>query len=74
MNDIVLVTVHTDTSQTFRARSARIADHAHNTRIPVTDSADFLRGLDETERKLFRSAHDGRKNVQTWAQDLRKSR
>ena len=36
--------------QTFKKRAAQIADHAHNPRGAVSEGADFLRGLDETER------------------------
>lgn len=36
--------------KTFKKRAAEIADHAHNPRGTVGESADFLRGLDETER------------------------
>lgn len=59
--------------ETFRTRAARIADHAHNAQGALTDGADFLRGLDETERQLFRSAHEGPKRVQKWSQNLKKT-
>lgn len=36
--------------QTFKKRAAEIADHAYNPRGAVSEGADFLRGLDETER------------------------
>ncbi len=39
-----------DIEKTFKKRAAEIADHAHNPRGAVGDGADFLRGLDETER------------------------
>lgn len=41
----------TDNEQTFRARAATIADQAHNPRGALGEGADFLRGLDETERQ-----------------------
>ena len=37
--------------QTFKARAAEIADHARNPRGALGEGADFLRGLDETERQ-----------------------
>ncbi|KAK3347683.1 DNA replication complex GINS protein psf-3 [Neurospora tetraspora] len=33
---------------------------------------DFLRGLDEWERKLFRSAHDGTKASKEWMENVKK--
>ena len=59
--------------QTFRKRAADIADHARNPRGAMGEGADFLRGLDEMERQLFRSAHDSAKAVKTWAAQLKKS-
>ncbi|BCS01131.1 DNA replication protein PSF3 [Aspergillus luchuensis] len=38
-------------SNTFKKRSAVIADHAHNPQGALGQGADFLRGLDETERQ-----------------------
>ena len=32
-----------------------------------------MRGLDENERQLFKSAHEGPKNVKAWTQSLKKS-
>jgi len=58
---------------TFRKRAADIADHAHNPRGALGEGADFLRGLDETERQLFRSAHDSAKAMRNWSADLKKS-
>lgn len=51
---------------TFRERAAEIADHAHNPRGAMGEGVHFLRGLDETERQLFRAAHDGAKAVRQW--------
>ncbi|KAF7503978.1 DNA replication protein [Endocarpon pusillum] len=53
-------------TNTFRKRAAEIADHAHNARGAVGEAVDFLRGLDETERQLFRAAHDNAKAVRQW--------
>lgn len=58
--------------QAFKARAAVIADQAHNPRGALGESADFMRGLDENERKLFRDAHDSAKAVRTWMADLKK--
>lgn len=44
--------------QTFRARAAEIADHAHNTRGAVGDGVEFLRGLDDKERQREPSRRD----------------
>ncbi|KAI9841622.1 MAG: DNA replication protein [Thelocarpon superellum] len=59
-------------SDTFKARAAEIADHAHNPRGALGEGADFLRGLDETERQLFRAAHDSAKAMRTWMGELKK--
>ncbi len=61
-------------TETFRARSAEIGDHAANAGAGArsigigasTDSVEFLRGLDETERALFRVAHDSAKDLRSW--------
>ncbi|KAJ9666659.1 DNA replication protein [Coniosporium apollinis] len=47
-------------------RAAVLADQAHNPRGAMGEGADFLRGLDEQERRLFRAAHDSAKAVRTW--------
>ncbi|KAL6708983.1 DNA replication protein [Coniothyrium glycines] len=59
-------------SDTFKARAAVIADQAHNPRGALGEGADFMRGLDENERQLFRAAHDSAKGVRTWMTDLKK--
>ncbi|KXG52987.1 GINS complex [Penicillium griseofulvum] len=51
----------------FKKRAAEIADHAHNSRGTVGGGVDFLRGLDETERQLFRAAHDRAKDMRIWS-------
>jgi len=53
-------------TDTFKKRSAEIADQAHNSRSALGEGAEFMRGLDETERKLFHSAHDGSNAVKKW--------
>jgi GINS complex subunit 3 len=65
----------------FRVRAAEIGDHAANAGTAVksggvgmgTEGVEFLRGLDETERALFRAAHDSSKAVRAWLGDARKS-
>ena len=37
--------------QAFKIRAAEIADHAHNSGGALGEGAEFLRGLDETERQ-----------------------
>jgi len=58
---------------TFKSRAAEIADQAHNPRGALGDGADFLRGLEETERQLFKAAHEGPKAVRAWTQELKKN-
>ncbi|MCJ1236251.1 DNA replication protein [Varicellaria rhodocarpa] len=53
-------------NETFKKRAAEIADHAHNTQGALGEGVDFLRGLDEMERQLFRSAHDSSKAMRVW--------
>ncbi|KAF7845635.1 hypothetical protein BT93_L1493 [Corymbia citriodora subsp. variegata] len=60
-------------SETFRARAAEIADHAHNVRGGLAEGQTFLASLDELERSLYRAAHDGRKAVRAWETSLKKS-
>ncbi|OKO92775.1 DNA replication complex GINS protein psf3 [Penicillium subrubescens] len=57
---------------TFKKRAAEISDHAHNPRGAVGEGVDFLRGLDESERQLFRAAHDRAKQVRIWAGEAKK--
>ncbi|KAJ5133609.1 hypothetical protein N7526_004974 [Penicillium atrosanguineum] len=60
-------------SDTFKKRAAEIADHAHNPRGAVGEGVNFLRGLDETERQLFRAAHDRAKEMRIWPPALQSS-
>ncbi|KAL2823899.1 hypothetical protein BDW59DRAFT_148176 [Aspergillus cavernicola] len=59
-------------SNTFKKRAAEIADHAHNPKGALGDGAEFLQGLDETERQLFRVAHDSAKETRIWAGEAKK--
>lgn len=62
-----------DAVKSFRSRASKIADHGHNTQGALSDGADFMRGLDESERQLFRSAHEGPRSVKAWSQNLKKA-
>jgi GINS complex subunit 3 len=65
----------------FRVRAADIGDHAANAGAAArsggvgvgTEGVEFLRGLDETERSLFRAAHESAKAVKAWLGDIKKS-
>ncbi|KAL1627600.1 DNA replication protein [Neofusicoccum ribis] len=59
-------------AESFKTRSKVIADQAHNPRGALGEGADFLRGLDEDERQLFRAAHDSTKAVRTWIAENKK--
>ncbi|KAL2352364.1 DNA replication complex GINS protein PSF3 [Cryomyces antarcticus] len=59
--------------EAFKKRAAEIADQAHNPRGALGEGAEFLRGLDETERQLFRVAHDSAKAVRMWMTELKKA-
>lgn len=62
-----LVEVLTDT---FKARAIKVADQAHNSRKVLGGGAQFLNGLESTEQKLFRAAHDGTTNVRKWFESV----
>jgi GINS complex subunit 3 len=59
-------------SDAFKKRAALIADHAHNPKGALGSGAEFLRGLDELERQLFRGAHDSTASVRSWASESKK--
>ena len=44
-DDLVAIVI-----ETFRARVAKLADHAHEPQTALRSGMDFLRGLDEHER------------------------
>ena len=65
--------------ETWRKRAAEISDHATNAGqnrggggVGSTDGVEFLRGLDDSERDLFRSAHDGSKAMRSWMGEMKK--
>jgi GINS complex subunit 3 len=59
-------------TETFKKRAAQIADHAHNTHGGLGDGVEFLGGLDEMERQLFRSTHDSSRAMRAWMGELKK--
>lgn len=52
--------------ETFRKRSLEVADKASGSRNLAGEGGEFVRGLEEQERSLFRAAHDGQTNVRKW--------
>jgi len=60
-------------TETFKKRAAEIADQAHNSRSALGEGAEFMRSLDETERRLFHSAHDGSTAVRKWFEHASKT-
>ncbi|KAI1269674.1 hypothetical protein F5Y18DRAFT_371102 [Xylariaceae sp. FL1019] len=60
--------------RTFVTRAADIALHAG--KAGATDDMgggeEFLRGLEEWERKLFKTAHDGAKGRKEWMENVKK--
>ncbi|RMZ74719.1 hypothetical protein DV737_g5806, partial [Chaetothyriales sp. CBS 132003] len=77
-----LVDILTDT---FKARAAKLADYAgHGSALAMggrsggggagsVGGEEFLRGLDETERRLFVAAHDGGASVRQWVARLKQT-
>ncbi|KAI0171721.1 DNA replication complex GINS protein PSF3 [Hypoxylon sp. FL1284] len=62
--------------RTFVARAADIALHARKAGatedMGVGTGEEFLRGLEEWERKLFRKAHEGTKGTKEWMEGVKK--
>ncbi|KAH9229189.1 hypothetical protein K456DRAFT_1728651 [Colletotrichum gloeosporioides 23] len=60
--------------KTFVTRAAEISLHARKGGDDGVggSSEDFLRGLDEWERSLFRKAHDGTKASKEWMDKVKK--
>ena len=61
---------------TFVTRAADIALHARKAGatedMGVGAGEEFLRGLEEWERKLFKKAHDGTKGTKEWMEGVNK--
>ncbi|KAJ4295341.1 DNA replication protein [Kalmusia sp. IMI 367209] len=76
LSDVSATLYHANSSanrrEAFKARAAVIADQAHNPRGALGEGVDFMRGLDENERQLFRASHDSAKAVRMWMTDLKK--
>lgn len=60
--------------ESWRKRAGEISDHAGNSGGAGggTDGVEFLRGLDEGERGLFRAAHDSSKAMRSWMGEMKK--
>lgn len=70
--------------ETFRTRAAEINDHASNAGASSqrgggggggvgNEGVEFLRGLDEMERTLFRASHDSTKAMRVWMGEIKKN-
>ncbi|KEZ40733.1 DNA replication complex GINS protein PSF3 [Scedosporium apiospermum] len=62
--------------KTFVVRAAEVGLHAGKVGddVPVGGAGEeFLRGLDEWERGLFRKAHEGAKGTKEWMENVKKS-
>lgn len=67
--------------ESFRKRAAEIQDHASNAGQSQrtvgggvgNDGVEFLRGLDEAERGLFRASHDSSKAIRVWMGEIKKN-
>jgi GINS complex subunit 3 len=67
--------------ESWRVRAAEISDHASNVGqgqrggggLGAGDGVEFLRGLDEGERGLFRAQHDSSKAMRAWMGEVKKS-
>jgi GINS complex subunit 3 len=66
--------------ETWRTRAAEISDHASTSGgkgsngggVGTGDAVEFLRGLDDSERGLFRAAHDSGKAMRIWMGEMKK--
>lgn len=66
--------------ESFRARAVEIGDQASNVGgaggmgggAGGSAGVDFLRGLDEWERALFRTKHEAAKDLRKWMNDAKK--
>ncbi len=68
--------------ESFRVRSVAIGEHAANAGgssrtaggVGVgQDGVEFLRGLEEEERKLFKAAHESAKATKRWMNDIKRN-
>ncbi|PMD35031.1 putative GINS complex subunit Psf3 [Hyaloscypha variabilis F] len=63
--------------ESWRVRAAEVGDHAVSSGkggggVGGGEGVEFLRGLDEKERELFRSAHDSSKAMRVWMGEMKK--
>ncbi|KAI1636659.1 hypothetical protein F4809DRAFT_641326 [Biscogniauxia mediterranea] len=62
--------------KTFVTRAVDIALHARKAGstedMGIGGGEEFLRGLEEWERKLFKKAHDGTKGTKEWMEGIKK--
>ncbi len=62
--------------KTFVVRAAEIALHARKAGstedLGAGAGEEFLRGLDEWERKLFRKAHESTKSTKEWMENVKR--
>lgn len=61
--------------RTFVERAADVGLHARKTDESGLggQGEEFLRGLDEWERRLFRRGHEGVKGAKEWTDNVKKS-
>ena len=69
-------------TNSWKTRAAEISDHASNAGqgnrgggggVGSADGVEFLRGLDDSERDLFRAAHDSSKATRSWMGEVKKN-
>jgi GINS complex subunit 3 len=53
-------------TETFKKRAVDIADKASNSRNLGGEGGEWMRGLDEEERALFKASHEGGTAVRKW--------
>jgi len=63
--------------ESWRVRAQEISDQAGNVGArggagQAADGVEFLRGLDEWERGLFRAGHEGAKAMKVWMGEVKK--
>lgn len=62
--------------RTFATRAAEIALHARKAGatedLGIGTGEEFLRGLDEWERRLFRKAHESTKSTKEWMETVKR--
>ncbi|KAL8727825.1 MAG: hypothetical protein Q9181_005569 [Wetmoreana brouardii] len=65
-------------AETFKVRAREIADFARNTGrgtgVAGAGEGEFLRGLEEWERGLFRAAHDSSRATRLWMGEVQKKK